>query len=1205
LIIMLVQDEGSGENTAFQPVRLAATPDATRLAPGGRGVITVSVRNASSIVDRYRIAVDGVPDEWYNLDKRLIALFPGAEERVTLTLHPPSGSATAAGDYAVTVRAVSEDDPAVQGVAVVPLVVDAIGALTMDVLPYQCEGRAGAFRVVVVNASNAAATIDLTMRDDHEGLCFRPEPEGPLTVAAGGESAVTVAVVPTVRETIGVPHPYQIEFRGIRVAEDGGDGAPDPLLMRPAAFTFVPRYTALSLPRWIRRMPTWALRLLALLLLLLLLGTGAGLGQVLGKPPASHAAAPIQTRRPTGPLPRIKQLTVQVGPRGALLARWAVAGTTDVRLNGRAVAPSGQQAQHVTTLITLVLVARGAGGTVTQMLRVAPRPVAVALPASALSLPVIHFTAQADPRTHKVALVWSVTGAQATLLNNTPVTATAHKIITPGQTTYALRASNGLGTVTMSIVLRRIVVRMPAIDRFDVVRQRAGQPYRLIWRTRDAATVTLNGQRVGTSGDLILRSPVRSMVYHLVAGNADGQTTALMRIDVRPALAPPARAVVLVTPRILAFALRLRRDKGKTIVTWRVRDAVRVWLQGTVVPPVGEMALLPGTGELRLRAINDVGLEERGMRITQPSPPSTPTRAPTIAPTATAMPTLAATATARPAPTATAMPIRTATVTSRPRLTATATPVATATRLAAPTSTAVPAATATRQPTETPVPAATPTHVPPATPTPQPTRTPVPPATATRRPTDTPAPTATATRAPTATPSPAATPTMRPIIGVTHVDPNTSDPRFGADEASVQGDAADAIGVRWTRIPFGWDIVQPSGPTSWNPFALDKNGSDRIVDGEIARGRAVTGLLVGTPRWAQQHPAQGNHSVPINIFKPWDDPQNYWGAYCRRIAAHYAGRIDDWVIWNEVSIPPNPDGTRALWTQWQGTPAEYARVLQVAYLAIHAANPHARVVMYGEPYWYDHGAYLTNIFNLLAKADPTNHYHGYFDVANVHLYVGPPSFYPIITGVRALLQAHGWGDKPIWVSETNVEPYDDPARPRPHTQFRVTMQAQAAFLVDAFASYIAAGVDRVAVYRMADGRDPTPLGLVAAAGRFRPVAYTFRFLVGLFKDATGGPGAYTPGDLLDHKSGVFKVVLTKPGERITVLWNQSGTAATYTLPAHAAGATRYDKFGAATTVVPQGSVYRFDLPGGRDYTNPYDPRIPTVGGDPVILVEPT
>ncbi len=1201
---MLAQDEGSGGNAAFQPVRLAATPDATRTAPGGRGVIMVSVRNASSIVDRYRIAVDGVPDEWYDLDKRLIALFPGAEERVTLTLHPPSGTATVAGDYAVTVRALSEDDPAAQGAVVVPLVVDAIGALTMDVLPYQCEGRAGAFRVVVVNASNAAATIDLTMRDDQEGLRFQPEPEGPLTVPAGGESAVTIAVVPTVRETIGVPHPYQIEFRGVNVGGDGGDGAPDPLLMRPAVFTFVPRYTALSLPRWIRRLPTWALRLLALLLLLLLLGTGAGLAQVLGKPAASHAAAPIQTRRPTGPLPQIKQLTVQVGPHGALLARWAVAGTTDVRLNGRAVAPSGQQAQHVTKLITLVLVARGAGGTVTQMLRVAPRPVAVALPASALTLPVIHFTARTDPRTRQVALVWSVTGAQATLLNNTPVTATAHKVITPGQTTYVLRASNGLGTVTMSIVLRRIVVRMPAIDRFDVAHQRAGQPYRLVWRTRDATTVTLNGQRVGTSGALILQSPVRSMVYRLVAGNADGQTTALIQVDVRPALAPPAGAVVLVTPRILAFALRLRKDKGKTIVTWRVHDAARVWLQGAVVPGAGEMTLPPGSSELHLRAINDVGLEDRVLRIAQPSPPSTPTRAPTIAPTATAMP-IAATATARPAATATTMPTPTATDIPRPQPIATATPAATATRLAAPTRTAVPAATATRQPTATPVAVATAPHVPSATPTRQPTWTPVPPATATRRPTATPAPTATATRAPTATPSPAATPTMRPIIGVTHVDPNTSDPRFGADEASVQADVADAIGVRWTRIPFGWDIVQPRGPTSWNPFALDKNGSDRIVDGEIARGRSVAGLLVGTPRWAQQHPEQGNHSVPINIFKPWDDPQNYWGAYCRRIAAHYAGRIDDWVIWNEVSIPPNPDGTRALWTQWQGTPAEYARVLQVAYLAIHAANPHARVVMYGEPYWYDHGAYLTNIFNLLAKADPTNHYHGYFDVANVHLYVGPPSFYPIITGVRALLQSHGWGDKPIWVSETNVEPYDDPARPRPRTQFRVTMQAQAAFLVDAFASYIAAGVDRVAVYRMADGRDPTPLGLVDAAGRFRPVAYTFRFLVGLFKDATAGPGAYTPGDQLDHKSGVFKVVLTKPGERITVLWNQSGTAATYTLPAHAVRATRYDKFGAATPVTPQGGVYRFDLPGGRDYTNPYDPRIPTVGGDPVILVEPT
>jgi len=1012
---MLAQDEGSGGNAAFQPVRLAATPDAAHTAPGGRGVITVSVRNASSIVDRYRIAVDGVPDEWYDLDKRVIALFPGTEERVTLALHPPTGTATMAGAYAVTVRAVSEDDPTAQGAVVVPLTVDAIGDLTMDVLPYQCEGRAGAFRVVVVNASNSSATIDLTMRDDQEGLRFQPQPEGPLTVPAGGESAVTIAVVPTVRETVGVPHPYQIEFRGIRVDRDGGDGAPDPLLMRPALFTFVPRYTALSLPRWIRRMPTWALRLLALLLLLLLLGAGADLGQALGKPPDSQAAAPRRTLRPTGPLPQIKQLTVQVGPRGALLARWAVAGTTDVRLNGRAVAPSGQQVQHVTTLITLVLVARGASGTVTQMLRVAPRPVAVALPASALSLPVIHFTARTDPHTHKVALVWSVTGAQATLLNNTPVTATAHKVITPGQTTYVLRASNGLGTVTMSIVLRRIVVRMPAIDRFDVVHQRTDQPYQLIWRTRDAVTVTLNGQRVGTSGALILRSPVRSMVYHLVAGNADGQTTALMRIDVRPALAPPARAVVLVTPRILAFALRLRKDMGKTIVTWRVHDAVRVWLQGAVVPPVGEMTLPPGTSELRLRAINDVGLEDRVLRIAQPSRIPVPTRAPTIAPTATAMPTLASTATARPAPTATAMPTPTATATSRPRLTATATPVATATRLAAPIATAVPAATATRQPTATPVPAATPTHIPTATPTRQPTRTPSPPATATRRPTETPAPTATVTRAPTATPSPAATPTMRPIIGVTHVDPNTSDPRFGADEASVQADVADAIGVRWTRIPFGWDIVQPSGPTSWNPFALDKNGSDGIVDGEIARGRAVAGLLVGTPRWAQQHPAQGNHSVPLNIFKPWDDPQNYWGAYCRRIAAHYAGRIDDWVIWNEVSIPPNPDGTRALWTQWQGTPVEYARVLQVAYLAIHAANPHARVVMYGEPYWYDHGAYLTNIFNLLAKADPTNRYHGYFDVTNVHLYVGPPSFYPTRIKLTLPRQAQGGVDR-CWAS---------------------------------------------------------------------------------------------------------------------------------------------------------------------------------------------
>lgn len=457
-----------------------------------------------------------------------------------------------------------------------------------------------------------------------------------------------------------------------------------------------------------------------------------------------------------------------------------------------------------------------------------------------------------------------------------------------------------------------------------------------------------------------------------------------------------------------------------------------------------------------------------------------------------------------------------------------------------------------------------------------------------------------------------------------HVNLTATDSRFGVDEAYLRANSADSLGARWSRIPFIWSYIQPI-PGSWNPFALSSHGTDSVIDGELARGRDVVGLLLGTPAWARQNVAWGQASVPINIDLAWNDPHNYWGAYCYKMARHFAGRIDDWVIWNEVSIPDGQNGTAGLWTQWRGTPQQYARVLEVAYQSIHAANPGARIVMYGDPFWYDHGAYLANLYSILAHDDPTNRYHGFFDVANLHLYSNPTDFYWIIGAVRDMLRAHGWGDKQIWISETNAEPYDDPTHLAPHTNFRVSLQEQSSFLVDAFAGFIAAGVDRIEIYRMFDGVETAhglpAWGLINNDGQLRPVGRTFHFLIAVFKGALGG--SYTAGDLLDGKAGVFKIVIDKPGERITVLWNQTGVsasyhppardsrgavydstgAATYTLTAHAARAILYDKLGNATTITPRDGAYVLHLAGGNDFTNPYDPRVPTVGGDPAIVVE--
>jgi len=84
----------------------------------------------------------------------------------------------------------------------------------------------------------------------------------------------------------------------------------------------------------------------------------------------------------------------------------------------------------------------------------------------------------------------------------------------------------------------------------------------------------------------------------------------------------------------------------------------------------------------------------------------------------------------------------------------------------------------------------------------------------------------------------------------------------------------------------------------------------------------VAGLLIGSPAWAAKYPSFGRNSVPVNIDEPWTPPNsdnptaqkswpgntNYWGNYVYWMAKHYAGRINQWIIWNEVSIPTNDQG---------------------------------------------------------------------------------------------------------------------------------------------------------------------------------------------------------------------------------------------------------------------------------------------------------
>ena len=447
---------------------------------------------------------------------------------------------------------------------------------------------------------------------------------------------------------------------------------------------------------------------------------------------------------------------------------------------------------------------------------------------------------------------------------------------------------------------------------------------------------------------------------------------------------------------------------------------------------------------------------------------------------------------------------------------------------------------------------------------------------------------------------------------------SNNDPFFGAVQAIYSPDRALQAGVKWERLVFWWSKMQTDSPEQMQEGWF----SDDQIDQEIARGITPVGVILSTPSWAARDPSQGPTAVPKNLDRPYDDPQNYWGQFTRRLATRYKGRIDVWIIWNE---PDMYNAERV--ANWAGTPAEYFQLLKVAYLSIKEANPSATVVMAGLTYWWDkengRQQYFEKLLDL-ALADPLAPANGYyFDVANVHTYGNPLNSFAVPTLFRRLMQARGI-DKPIWVTEMNVVPYDDPMAPLPAGSYRATMDEQASYIIEALALARAAGVQRASVYKMSDG-DPENgeyFGLVRNDGSVRPAYVAYQVAATYFSQSTSAvfswTGSHNPPSeaqidaLLASGRDRFqfiwpgqvaKVVLDRPGQRVTAIWNTGPDTCTIALPAYASKAKLVDKYGRTQTIEAQAGGYSLTLEGTHNNSDPRDPSIYLVGGSPLLVVE--
>ncbi len=414
--------------------------------------------------------------------------------------------------------------------------------------------------------------------------------------------------------------------------------------------------------------------------------------------------------------------------------------------------------------------------------------------------------------------------------------------------------------------------------------------------------------------------------------------------------------------------------------------------------------------------------------------------------------------------------------------------------------------------------------------------------------------------------------------------------RFGVVEGFWLPDVVCELGAGWERIIFDWSQHQPSGPDDWHTLNVD----DRWLAAARDCGREVVAIVKHTPAWATDGlPGPG---VPRGLYLPVDDPGNVWANFIRRAAAYYAPRgVSRFIIWNE------PDITRETYGYiFEGTLEDYFQLLKVAYLAARQGNPEAKIHLAGMTYWHDVNAgrrlYLDRLLERIVQDPAAARYGGYFDVVSLHIYFRTETVYDIVQATREALRRYGLDSKPIWINEMNAAPTDDPLWPVVRPQYQLDLEQQAAFLVQAAALGLAAGVERMAVYKFYDWSLPPgseAFGLLRADGSRRPAFAAWQMVTREF-------GAVTQAELA-RSDRIEAVRLTRSDrQQLIAAWARTAEDARVRVGSAGDAAVLLNAYGQTLRIEPAAGYYTLELAGARCTRRDGC----AVGGPPQILVQP-
>lgn len=333
---------------------------------------------------------------------------------------------------------------------------------------------------------------------------------------------------------------------------------------------------------------------------------------------------------------------------------------------------------------------------------------------------------------------------------------------------------------------------------------------------------------------------------------------------------------------------------------------------------------------------------------------------------------------------------------------------------------------------------------------------------------------------------------MLALVGGVVAQDEEAQPVFGAIESYYRPDDAVELGIQWDRIIFAWNLIQPESAGDFNTDVVPQ----AYLDDARAAGRQIVGLIKGTPEWASRSGSLG--APPNGLNLPYDNPRNVWGQFVTRLVEHYSAEgIHHWIIWNEPDIRPGEGSV-----EFQGEVEDYAALLRTAYLAAKAADPTAHIQTAGMSWWHDVNAFrtpfLVRLLEVIHRDEDAREHNYYFDGISLHIYFRTETVWPILEANREILASFGLQNKEIWLNEFNASPRLDPDA-EIDAPFQSTNQQQADFVVQTSALALAAGLDRMAVYRLFDN-DFTPgvsepWGLVRHDGSLRPAAEAYARII--------------------------------------------------------------------------------------------------------------